>query len=902
MQLGPVRITSSVTIVVTGSLSLVLLVKESYITVREFVATATPALLLTTALAETAAAILLSVMFAKTRSRALLSLCATEQVCAIIHTTLFLHLPYSTTPAVTAAPFPGAWPSGTSLYVFAIGAIWYAVEQRRSITVAALTADRLIGIWLPTTAIGTVFLMIAVPAAVEPPISATIACLGATAAIVYGVLRRVPPNRLSQAVLVGLGAALADSVLSAVRPLPDLVWLVSKTLGLVIPVAIGTAVVQFLIDQLSDDLLQQANAIRNEADAAGKNAIVEAAIVKSQFVAAVSHELRTPLGGILGMAELLERTTLGDEQRTFVGAIQSSATSLLRIVNDLLDFSRSESGRLELEDLPFSLVELVDDVATLFMAETAARNVGLYVFVDPALPKTVFGDAVRVKQVLQNLLNNAVRFTPAGHIRVDVKRSPDAPAMILFTVADTGVGIAAGALARIFEPFTQEDASTTRRFGGTGLGLSIARHLVELMGGQIGVQSTRGVGSTFTFTLPLRANALGGETLPLRDLHVLVIESDATVRTLLQTYMEAWAMRTFVCASTADAQAIVDATLRTESRDLIVVGPSISRTEAAEFARRNRSRVSLANSSWISISGDAVTGQLPPGFDAVVPGPLRQSKLYDAIVNLRQRDVVERTAHGAVAQREPRPERILVAEDSEVNALLMDAQLEHLGFRADTVGDGELAVEAALSGNYDLIFMDCQMPGTDGFEATRRIRAQAAGDTQVPIIAVTASVLPGYRDICLDAGMSDYLAKPALIGPLASILDRWLPAEAAREEPVVVDCPPFDDTQIRLRLREIFDGDESRVEATIQLALRSLREGTDMLAALDVRDASDEAARIAHKLKGVALDIGFVRVAERARAVEAAIRAADWTAFEAGLPALVRAIARVAAAESGVAE
>jgi CheY-like chemotaxis protein/HPt (histidine-containing phosphotransfer) domain-containing protein len=653
------------------------------------------------------------------------------------------------------------------------------------------------------------------------------------------------------------------------------------------------AVIRHLVDGLNDSLRIQAEALRTQVRTFEQNAAVEASLVKERFAATISHELRTPLGGIIGMAELLDRTSLTERQRSWTTAIRHSADTLLRIVNDVLDFSRVESGQLEFEEIPYSLGQLVDDVALLFREQARKNGVALLAFVDPTLPETALGDPVRIKQVLQNLVNNAVRFTHAGSIRIEVAPEcvlPDAP-MIRFSVHDTGIGIAPSAQERIFSPFVQADASTARRFGGTGLGLAIARHLVELMGGRISVGSRVGIGSTFTFTIPLRTALAADENqVPLRDLRILVVEPDDTVRELLRRYVDGWEMRSETVTSLAEAHAnVVERGCENGRYAVVLVGSGIAPAEASRFVDDVRAIRALRDTSFLYLCSDRADDHpCPPGFDDCVPGALRQSKLFDVICRLTHRDLASRIVPPPdTAQRRPRSERILIAEDNEVNQALLAAQLEHLGFTADVVGNGAAAVEAVATHSYDLIFMDVQMPGMDGFEAARRIRASAKQTTPLPIIAVTANVLPGYRDVCLAAGMNDYLTKPALIAPLTAMVDHWLPA---LRTPAAPAPPPPAAPDFRQRLRSIFHGDDARVEATVALALTSLNDCMTTLRAALVEHDAPAAARVTHKLKGVAMEIGFVGIVDLARELERAIGANDWAAIDVAHVALGRAI------------
>ncbi len=878
-----------------------------------------PALLLVTALCEVANVVVAALLLVRTASRAYLALVLTFAIGALLKFAVFLTLPLgeadpSLAPLETAAaPWLHLFWSAT----LAAGAVWYMFERFDDSRMSPYTARRVLVVVLPAfgvLSIGMIALIIHVAPSLPLLVDGTdtseyrssgagfvgVVMVAAATAALAGLLRRGKRRRVDLTLTLALLAVTIGAVVMAVSDeriaLPWAAWRLFEFAAMVILVV---QLSRQLAERLGEGMRVEAKMLRAEASTFEQNAAVEASLVKSRFVATVSHELRTPLGGILGMAELLERTHLTEQQRMHTSAIRSSAESLLRIVNDLLDFSRVEAGMLELEDVPFDLVQLVEDVIVLFREQARERAVSLHAFIDPRLPRSISGDPTRIKQVLQNLVNNAVRFTQAGSIRVDVssERWAAGAPMLAFSVRDSGIGIAPHALDRIFEAFTQADASTARRFGGTGLGLAIARHLVERMGGRITVRSTAGVGSTFTFTVPLRTERDASDRcMPLRDMRILIVESDHSIRDLLQHYVAAWEMVAQTVASCDEARALAASHADGDRAcAILLVGPSIAVNEATQLAGDARSMEMLRSADRIYVrSDDHIGGECPPPFDACVFGPLRQSTLFDTIARLRPGHLIEqpKPAIDGVAARRPRRERILVAEDNEINQMLLVAQLEHLGFQADVVGDGLAAVDATNARRFDLIFMDCQMPGVDGFEAARRIRSGGAACADVPIIAVTANVLPGYRDVCIAAGMNDYLTKPALIEPLTRIVDQWLPLTGVAPPVVVpneVVAPPHD--ALRRRLREIFRGDDVRVEATITLALTSLRDGTqNVKSALDMRDAS-AAARIAHKLKGVAMEIGLVEIAETARQLESAIGASDWDAAANALDRFANSIA-----------
>jgi signal transduction histidine kinase/CheY-like chemotaxis protein len=887
-----------------------------------------PALLLATSLCEVAIGILATVLLDRTRTRAYFPLAVTAFGCALINLAMFIAVPLPGTGAPLIVVYEHAAPWLHSLFcvAFASGSVWYAVDRARRVSLTAATTRRLLLVGLPAAVVlvllATVALVRAVPRLpalfhIEDVSSYRITEVGysdllflTVALIVLATLLRTNLERIDFAMILAVLAAMSGAVLRLVSDHRiDLSWFAMRFFFLGSAAVVLTAIVRQLLDGLTDKLRLESELLRAEASAFEQNAAVEASLIKSRFVAAVSHELRTPLGGIMGMAELLERTHLTDHQRMCTAAIRASADTLLHIVNDLLDFSRVDAGMLQLEDVTFELAPLVDEVVFIFREQARQKGVVLSAFIAPTLPTAISGDPTRIKQVLQNLVNNAVRFTSEGSIRIEVakERWAGGAPMLAFTVRDTGIGIAESAHERIFDAFTQEDASTARRFGGTGLGLAIARYLVELMGGRIWVRSTVGVGSTFAFSIPLRTVCTNVEkAMPLRDMRILVVERDPAIRDLLQRYVAGWEMLAQTVGSPDEARAIAAQHAEGDRPcAVLLVGPGIPPDEATALSNTLRSSPMLAEADRVYISNDEYhDGTCPEGFNACVAGALRQSTLFDTLA----RNLIERKAEvlAGAAPRRPRRERILVAEDNEINQTLLVAQLEHLGFRATLAGDGEAAIEATKTERFDLIFMDCQMPGIDGFEAARRIRAGASPCRDVPIVAVTANVLPGYRDICLAAGMSDYLAKPALIEPLSRIVDHWLPLSgdppdlAVPEVPesvgtAIVDVEEQPEIDIRKRLREIFRGDDARVEATITMALASLRDGTIALQASMVAHDHATASRTAHKLKGIAMEIGLVEIADLARRLEEHLKAGDWPSVDTTFVRFTGAIAAEAA-------
>ena len=633
--------------------------------------------------------------------------------------------------------------------------------------------------------------------------------------------------------------------------------------------------------QLVTDRRQQAAELER-----ARRAAEDANLAKSQFLANMSHEIRTPINGVIGMTHVLLDSPLADAQRECVEILKSSGEALLALINDILDVSKVEAGKLELEEIELDVRAVVDDALGAIAMTALGKDLEVAAHVAADVPYRLRGDPGRLRQCLVNLLGNAVKFTPQGEVTVETEliALEGAAALLRFTVADTGIGIATDRLDRLFQQFSQVDASTTRHFGGSGLGLSIVKRLAALMGGDVGVSSTPGAGSRFWFTVRLEASPIAAPAVTPR--HVLVLESNATAGAFLVRQLGSLGHAASYAATAEELERTL-AALPSGSAAVAIIDGRLRDADPLAVAARCRALPEPPALVLLCRLGEAPT-RPPAGIDAVLTKPVRSLQLLTSLERLNAAPRAAATG-GRVDAATGAPHaawRVLLVEDNAVNRRVAEHQLTRLGCVVGIATNGVEAIAAVAEGAWDLVLMDCQMPILDGFDATREIRAQERPGTRLPIVALTANALSGDREACLAAGMDDFLSKPIAPAALAACVERWAthaaaganeaarpaaaaaPAAAAR---VAAGDPPVD----LVALDELTDGDAGFQCELIDVFIAS--GDTTLAALLEALRVEDLPAvrRYAHSLKGASANLRARPLAARALVIEEAAAAGN---------------------------
>ncbi|HEY1778799.1 MAG TPA: PAS domain S-box protein [Solirubrobacteraceae bacterium] len=645
------------------------------------------------------------------------------------------------------------------------------------------------------------------------------------------------------------------------------------------------------------DITERRASERRLADA--RDAALRASVVKSEFLATMSHEIRTPMNGVIGSLDLMLDSQLAPELAELAQIARTAATDLLAIIDDILDLSKIEADKVERRQANFELVEIVEGVADIIAVTARQKGVALATYVDPEVPANVRGDARLLRQVLVNLVGNAIKFTEEGEVVIRAERQPSSAsqALVRFTVRDTGTGIPADAVATLFEPFTQVDASAAREHSGTGLGLAISSRLVRLLGGKLAVDSELERGSTFSFTLPFALPeeaevaeppaAPANQAAATRPLRVMVVDPSDTSAESLERYLRAWGM---VATRVRESSAALERFgAGGEAFDVAIVSSSPSSEEAQALASELRARAGeqrLFVIGLLDIGERLAERNGGDGFDAAVGKPIKQSRLYDALAGV-QAEHAPVEAQADVEASVLAGLQVLIAEDNPVNQQVLLRQAQRLGLVAEAVDNGQAALDALAARSYDVVLMDCQMPVMDGYAATQRIREleASAGGRRMPIVAVTANAMREDFDRCRESGMDDFVAKPVTLAALANAIERAVATSrgdgaAAGAAAQSAPAPAAGvDREALASLQEDLGGPDALLRI-VRLFLEQLDPQAGQIEAAAKGGEHETLARNAHRMRSSAATLGASALADTLSALEIAAHEGDAAACD----------------------